>query len=68
MSLVASSLVFCDRRNAEQMRRHDSIEEKRWAVRVARNAKERERLAPTTVTRIQVTRFDIPTFLRRQAG
>lgn len=28
---------FPDRRNAEQMRAHDSIEEKRWRARVAAN-------------------------------
>jgi len=50
---------FHDRRNAEQLRRHDNLEEKRFAVRVGRNPKERARVAPLEITRIQVTGSDI---------
>lgn len=56
MTYVAS---FPDRRNDEQRRRHDNIEAKRFAWRVAHNAKERARLGQTDLTRIQVTRADI---------
>jgi hypothetical protein len=51
-----------DRRNLAQLQSYDSIEQKRFAIRVARNAKERARLAR------QAQVEQLPALLRPQAG
>jgi hypothetical protein len=50
-----------DRRTVEQLHRYDSLEAKRFAIRVAKNTKERARLA-------RLPDESLPAMLRRQAG
>lgn len=60
-------IIFClrdtqDRRNLEQLASYEDIERKRYALRVARNAKERARLAR------EASSERLPALLRPQAG
>lgn len=63
---MSPRVTFClrdtlDRRNLEQLASYEDIERKRYALRVARNPKERARLA-------RLESETLPALLRRQAG
>jgi hypothetical protein len=63
-------LQFHDRRNAEQMRRYDNVQEYRWRARVRLNSKEVDRLAgkPVAVRSEELRPAELPSLLRRQAS
>lgn len=63
-------LQFHDRRNAEQLRRYDNVQEYRWRARVRLNPKEANRLAgkPVAVRSKELRPAELPSLLRRQAS